>query len=147
MNEPDKEPVDLTGGQENVTQEDYGIEEAQLQEDAAIGENTETELLKEVNTPLEMPEDEKDEQGFVDAEAGTQDDGANDHRLSTVDPSDVYEGRKKDIPVEVPITHFKNMDTGNIFPTNSSISQQRHLRPCDKDGNLVHDTRTPQDLR
>ena len=83
-------------------------------------------------------------------DAGTQDDEVNDHRLSQeypVDPTDVYGGRKTGIPKEVPLTHFKNMETGNIFPTNESIRQQRHLRPCDKDGKLVHDTRTPQDLR
>ncbi len=47
----------------------------------------------------------------------------------------------KDIPVEVPIEYLLNMETGNVFPVNDTIIKQRHLKPCDKDGRLIHDSR------
>ncbi len=120
------EPVDLTGNQEveeNVTTEDFGVDEALKAE----GENVVTE-------------DTKDGQGFIDPDAGTQDDGANDHRLSTVKP-------KKDIPEEYTIEYLYNPNNRKVFPVNEDIVKQKHLIPCTKEGKLLPDNRRPSDLR
>jgi hypothetical protein len=134
-------PVDLTDSQE------------------VLSEDTVEELQKPASIPPEenvTPEDYgKEESAKIEGEnlkdlTGDQNDNVTPEKLVhnyPCDPADPYEGRKKNIPVEVPITHFKNIETGNIFKTNEAISQQRHLRPCDKSGNLVPDTRTQQDLR
>ncbi len=102
-------PVDLTGNQveENVTPEDFGIEEAA---------------------------------GFIDPDIGTQDDPANDHRLSTVKP-------RKDIPEEYVIEYLYNPENKKIFPVNEAIVKQKHLVPCTKEGKLLPDNRRPSDFR
>jgi hypothetical protein len=78
----------------------------------------------------------------VDQDEGTVEDIVNDHRLSTaggdVDP---YEGEKEDISEEVEITHLRHPKTGIVFPVNDAIIKQKHLRPCDEKGKLVHDSR------
>ena len=53
----------------------------------------------------------------------------------------------KDIPVEVEIEYLKNMETGNIFPVNETIINQKLLKPCDKDGKLVYDNRIFNGMR
>ncbi len=115
---------DLTGSQEgeNVTTEDFGIEEATLA----------SSILNDSAV--------KDEQGFIDSEAGTQDDGANDHRLSTVKP-------KKDIPDETPIEFLFNPNNKKVFPVNKDIVRQKGLIPCTEDGKLLPDFRRPSDFR
>ncbi len=105
------EPVDLTGSQEEV-------------KDEAVVEVVETII----------------EENTVDPDAGTQDDPANDHRLSTVKPEKVY-------PVEVPIEYLLNMNTGNVFPVNEDIVRQKGLVPCTKDGKVLPDHRRPSDFR
>ncbi len=105
----------------------------------------------------------------TDPEAGTQDDPANDHRLSI--PQDITEEDaeaqkagltleayraqqtaltepiKKEYPVELPIEYLLNMNTGNIFPVNEDIVRQKGLVPCTKDGKVLPDHRRPSDFR
>jgi hypothetical protein len=120
-------PVDLTGSQidENTTPEDFGNEEA-IKGGAQNGENPVTE------TP-------KDEQSFIDPAVGTQDDGANDHRLSTVKP-------EKEYPVDTVIEYLYNPENKKVFPANKDIVKQKHLIPCTKEGKLLPDERTAQDF-
>ena len=97
----EEKQVDLTGTQddlvghqdqtnhelhvaENASPEDFGKDEAE-------GENTVTENMKD-----------------IDPDSGTQDDPANDHRLSTVKP-------KKDIPEEYVIEYLYNPSARTII--------------------------------
>ncbi len=103
--------VDLTGSQEEV-------------KDEAVSELVETVI----------------EENSVDPDAGTQDDPANDHRLSTVKP-------KKDVPAETPIEYLFNPSNKKIFPVNEHIIRQKGLIPCTKAGKLLPDYRRPTDFR
>jgi hypothetical protein len=85
-----------------------------------LDENTETEVMKDKNVPTEI-------------------------NVSKVMPKSQevkFQGRLDPKYVkEVKIEYLKNPDTGRIFPANETIMKQRHLIPCDKDGNVVHDNR------
>jgi hypothetical protein len=50
-------------------------------------------------------------------------------------------GRKKDVPVEVEITHLKHPENGRIFEANEHMLRRKDLIPCDKYGNKVYDNR------
>ncbi len=148
------EPVDLTGNQEvveeedrgydaaieaqgeNITPEDFGKEEA-IQGGAHNGENP----VDPEHTTL---------YNAVDPDAGTSDDPANDGRLSTVRSKNRFpdeEKPEKVYPVETPIEFLFNPNNKKIFPVNEDIIKQKGLVPCTEDGKLLPDHRRQSDFR
>ncbi len=85
----------------------------------AEGENTVTENMKD-----------------IDPEDGTVEDSVNDHRLSTVKPLEIAD-----------IKFLRSKTTGNVFPVNKEIIQQKGLMPCTEDGKILEDPRRPSDFR
>lgn len=126
--------VDLTGSQEveeNVTPEDFGKAEAEKVEVEPKG--TAIEIDQDIKDfPEDIPIDSPD--------AGTGEDGFNDHRLSTVKP-------EKEYLVETAIEYLFNPNNKKIFPVNKDIVKQKDLVPCTKEGKILPDTRRPSDFR
>ncbi len=92
--------------------------------------------------PTAEPINLTDGQEVVDPDAGTQDDPANDHRLSQVDKKPA-----KDIPEELPIEYLFNPNNKKVFPVNKDIIKQKGLIPCTKEGKLLPDTRRLSEFR
>jgi hypothetical protein len=96
-----------------------------------LEENTETELMKEKNVPLDAP-------GVVTVQPGV----AEINVIESAPGFDANEDKPgKEVPNEAPITHFLSPTNRRVNVATPALMARKDLFPCDENGKKVYDSR------